>query len=116
MFAIITLIVCGLVWGQPSTSAALTAEEVRLLQQNGVSEQTIQMMLESEKRAQPPHDTASQPGMGITTITRPGGRKAIVYSTGRADQDTRTAEERLKEERAWEMLRHLIIDARSTEN
>ena len=116
MFTIITFIVCGLVWGQPSISAALTAEEVRLLQQNGVSEKTIQMMLESEKRAQLPRDPASQPGMGVSTITRPDGRKAIVYSTGRSDRNSRDAEERLKEERAWEMLRHLIIDTRSTEN
>ena len=116
MFAIILFIVCGLVWGQPSISAALTAEEVLLLKQNGVSEKTIQMMLESEKRAQLPRDTASQPGMGVSTITRPDGRKAIVYSTGRADPDARDAEERLKEERAWEMLRYLIIDTRSTEN
>jgi len=116
MFAIITIIVCGLVWGQPSISAALTAEEVRLLQQNGVSEKTIQMMLESEKRAQLPHEDAPQPGAGVTAIRRPDGRQAIVYSTGRPGQDGRDAEARLKEERAWEMLRHLIIDARSTEN
>jgi len=116
MFAIIAFIVGGLVWGLPSASAALTAQEVLLLKQNGVSEKTIQMMLESEKRAQQMEATASKPGIGVTTITRPDGREAIVYSTGQADWNTHDAEERLKEERAWEMLRHLIVDTRSTEN
>ena len=116
MFSIIPHILCALLVSLPCAAAALTVEEILLLQQNGVSEKTIQMMLESEKRAQTLNESASQPRMGVTTIMRPDGKKAIVYSTGREGQDARDAEERLKEERAWEMLRHLIIDTRSTDD
>ena len=115
MFWINTIVVCVLVWSLPADSPALTVEEILLLQQNGVSETTIQMMLESEKRAQSLPETTSRPDMGVSTLTRPDGRKAIVYSTGRADQNARDAEAHLKEEQAWELLRHLIVDTRSPE-
>lgn len=85
-------------------------EEILLLKQNGVSEGTIQMMLQSEILAQ--HSDAAGEKMGVKTITRPGGQPAIVYTTGSGDQKIRDAEERLKEERAWEMLRHIIVDTR----
>ena len=114
MFSTIPRIFCALLVSLPCFAAALTVEEILLLKQNGVSEKTIQMMLESEQRAQTLNASASEPRMGVTTITRPDGKKAIVYNTGREGQDARDAEERLKEERAWEMLRHLIIDTRST--
>lgn len=107
----IVLIVCCLWGGLPTSSDALTVEEILLLKQNGVSEKTIQMMLQSELQAQARDDRA----MGVRTITRPGGQSSIVYSTGRGDQDQHDAEERLKEERAWEMLRHIIVDARAAE-
>lgn len=90
---------------------ALTAEEVVLLKQNGVSEETIQRMLASEQAAS--RTEAHGERAGIRTIERPGGRKAIVYSTGSGDHAARQAAERLKEARAWEMLRHLIVDTRS---
>ena len=89
---------------------ALTAEEILLLKQHGVSESTIQMMLQSEIEGKR-HQLKDNP-MGITSIDRPNGRPAIVYSTGSGDRDRRLDEERLKEERAWEILRHIIIDTR----
>lgn len=98
----------------PAPSAALTVEEVLLLKQNGVSEETIQMMLQSEMEAE--RRAAADDRMGIRTIVRPGGKPAIVYSTGSGAVDTRTAEERLREERAWDMLRHIIVDTRDTQN
>lgn len=101
-----------LVWVLPAASAALTVEEILLLKQNGVSETTIQMMLQSEIEAQ--RQSANGDPMGIKTITRPNGQPAIVYSTGSEDHDRWQAEERLKEDRAWEMLRHIIIDTRQT--
>ncbi|MBC2709992.1 MAG: hypothetical protein HGJ94_02965 [Desulfosarcina sp.] len=106
------LIVCCLWWVVPADSGALTVEEILLLKQNGVSEQTIQMMLQSEIQAG--QGAAAGEKMGVKTITRPGGKSAIVYSTGSGDWSTRDAEERLKEERAWEMLRHIIVDTRVT--
>ena len=109
---LIILLVCCL-WGAvPAASNALTVDEILLLKQNGVSEETIQMMLQSEMQAQSQQAGAGEETMGVRTITRPGGQSAIVYSTGRGDQDARRAEERLREERAWEMLRHIIVDTR----
>ena len=106
------LIICCLVWLEPAPSGALTVEEILLLKQNGVSEETIQMMLQSEIKARSLKNDPADPTMGIQTIARPGGRSAIVYSTGSGGQDARDAQERLKEDRAWEMLRHIIVDTR----
>jgi hypothetical protein len=108
------LVVCCLCWVVPADSGALTVEEIVLLKQNGISEQTIQMMLQSEIRA----EQASLAGkkMGVKTISRPDGGSAIVYSTGTGDRETHVAKEHLKEEQAWEMLRHIIVDTRQTDD
>ncbi|WP_319524468.1 hypothetical protein [uncultured Desulfosarcina sp.] len=106
----------GLLLGMPAASAALTAEEILLLKENGVSETTIQMMLESEIRAQSRPCETPQKTMGVKTIRRPDGREAIVYTTGRGNRDDKEAQERLKEEQAWEMLRHIIVDTRESED
>ncbi len=110
-FKSILLLGC-LTWSVPALAQALTVEEILLLKQNGVSEATIQMMLHSESQARD-QNAATNEAMGIRTIVRPGGRPAIVYSTGRDDSDHRDADARLQEERAWEMLRHIIVDTRS---
>ena len=112
IIAIVAL--CGLFLGMPAASAALTADEILLLKENGVSETTIQMMLESEIRAQSQGHATPQETMGVKTIRRPDGRKAIVYTTGRGNRGDKDAEQRLKEERAWEMLRYLIVDTRES--
>ncbi|WP_372677009.1 hypothetical protein [Desulfosarcina sp.] len=110
------LIICGLVWLVPAPSGALTVEEILLLKRNGVSEETIQMMLQNEIHVHSLQTGAAGPAMDIQTITRPDGRPAIVYSTGSGDHDAREAEERLKEQRAWKMLRHIIVDTRPTDD
>jgi hypothetical protein len=106
------LILCCMGWIVPAQLLALTVEEILRLKQNGVTEETIQMMLQSEMRVQSQHQPSKGQTMGTQTIIRPGGQSAIVYSTGSKETDTRDAEERLKEERAWEMLRHIIVDTR----
>ena len=116
MKSIAIVVFCGLISGMPAASAALTTEEIMLLKKNGVSETTIQMMLESEIRAQSQSHANPQETMGVRTIRRPDGRKTIVYTTGRGNRDDKDAEQRLKEERAWEMLRHLIVDTRESED
>jgi DNA-binding transcriptional MerR regulator len=93
-----------------STAQALTVDEILLLKENGVSEKTIQMMLENEARTRTIDNISRQPG--VQTIVRPNGRPAIVYSTGRDRHVDQNIEEQRKEERAWEMLRHLIVDTR----
>ena len=114
MKAWIILLINCLAWAMPAVSWALTAQEVLLLKQNGVSEATIQMMLQSEMQARSIQTGTGADDMGVRTIVRPGGQPAIVYTTGRGDQDRRSEEERRKEDRAWEMLRHLIVDTRET--
>ena len=111
----LVLAICCLWWTVPGQLPALTVEEILLLKQNGVSEETIQMMLESEMQARSQLDSAAGQNMGIRTITRPGGQSAIVYSTGSGDSYAGDAEARLKEERAWDMLRHIIVDTRNTD-
>lgn len=110
------LIICGLVWLVTAPSGALTVEEILLLKQNGVSEETIQMMLQNEIQTRSLQTSAAGETMGIHTITRPDGRSAIVYSTGSGDHVARDAEARKKEEQAWEMLRHIIVDTRITKD
>jgi hypothetical protein len=107
-------ILCCLWWVVPAASEALTVNEILQLKQNGVSEETIQMMLQREMQAESQRGSPEAESMGIKTITRPGGLPAIVYSTGSGGHDVRDAEERLKEEQAWEMLRHIIVDMRHT--
>jgi hypothetical protein len=51
--------------GRPCQLVALTVEEILLLKQNGVSEETIQMMLQSEMRAQAQQDGTVDETMGI---------------------------------------------------
>ena len=106
----ILLAVGWLVCCVPGFAEALTAEEILLLKQNGISEQTIRMMLQSEMAAG--RNTAAGEEMGVKTINRPGGKPAIVYSTGSNNPQARDAQERLKEERTWEMLRNIVVDTR----
>ena len=108
-------VVCCLGWSAPAISSALTVEEILLLKQNGVSEKTIQMMLQSEIQARDRHGSATEETMGIRTIRRPVGGPAIVYSTG-GDGDDRDAEANIREERAWEMLRNIILDTQVIED
>jgi hypothetical protein len=93
------------------TALALTAQEIILLKQHGVSEETIQMMLASENEAR--RAAAAGEPAGIRTIARPGGKKAIVYTTGTGHHAAHQEKERIKEAHAWEMLRQLIVDTRS---
>ena len=105
-----TVAVFACLWfAVPLSTQALTTEEILLLKQNGVSETTIQMMLQSEIAART-LETADGDAMGVRTIARPNGQPAIVYSTGRNDRLAHDADLRLQEERAWDMLRHLIVD------
>ncbi len=105
MVAVCCLWVC-----LPVIANALTTEEILLLKQNGVSEKTIQMMLESEIQAGKNLD--GEDTIGIRTIIRSNGQPAIVYSTGEGDRHRHDAHERWKEEQAWEMLRRIVIDTR----
>lgn len=101
-----------LLWFLPTVASALSAEEIVLLKQNGVSEETIQLMLQSEIEAQRAKTSGSQ--TKIETIKRPDGQPVIVYSTGGGNHQRKQTEERLKEEHAWRMLRNLMVDTRQS--
>jgi hypothetical protein len=111
----IVIAVCCLWWAAPVKAATLSAEQIAWLKQNGVCEATIDRMHRSEVKDGTLATEADR--FGVNTIVRPDGRPAIVYST---DDAARTSEEteaeaRAKEERAWEMLRRIIVDTRRSE-
>ena len=98
----------GLCFG-PVLSYALTPEQVLQLQKAGVEEKTIQLMIEQEIAA-----GASDPyeKMGTREIKDQDGNTVVIYSTGRPSGGNSDQDEQEKVNRAWEMLRNIIIDAR----
>jgi len=93
---------------------ALTVEEVLLLKKEGVTDETIQLMIEQEML----RDSLSDPdrNMGVRRVEDPDGRGSTVYSTGTAKdrQDAGEESEWEKREKAWEMLDNVIIDTRDS--
>jgi hypothetical protein len=90
-----------------STVLALTPDQVLALRKAGVSDRTIQLMIEQEREAkQNPYDT-----MGTKEITDSDGNRSVIYSTGKSDQ-TWEASEKEKVDKAWQMLQGIIIDGR----
>lgn len=96
-----------------STSFALTVEEVIQLKQEGVSDETIQLMIQHEmQRDQLPEPETK---MGVRRVEEPDGKSATVYSTGPSRRrDDCEMSEREKRERAWDMLDNVIIDTRDS--
>ncbi len=81
-------------------SYAITPEQVIELKKAGVSDETIQIMLEQEKE-------------GTRVITDGQGNEYIIYSTGKSVQKEKAdIKEEEKTERAWKMLENIIIDNR----
>ena len=96
-----------------STSFALTVEEVIQLKQEGVSDETIQLMIQHEmQRDQLPEPETK---MGVRRVEEPDGKSTTVYSTGPSRRrDDCEMSEREKRERAWDMLDNVIIDTRDS--
>jgi len=84
-----------------SYSYAITPEQVIALKKAGVSDKTIQIMLEQEKEH--------------TKVVKDGeGNVYIIYSTGQPKQEDRTnITEEEKLEKAWKLLENIIIDKRN---
>ena len=96
-----------------TNAVALTPDQALALRKAGVSDRTIQLMIEQEREAkQNPYDT-----MGTREITDSEGNRTVIYSTGKSDQ-TWEASEKEKVDKAWKMLQGIIIDGRqkSTES
>lgn len=102
-----------LIFFMSATSFALTVEEVIQLKKEGVSDETIQLMIQHEMQRERASEGETE--MGVSKIEDPEGRSATVYSTGPPrDRDDCEMSEREKRERAWDMLDNVIIDTRDT--
>ncbi len=103
-----------LVFFLTSSPCALTVEEVLQLRNAGVSDETIQLMIEQEML----RESSSDPdrNMGVRRVEEPDGRKSTIYSTGTAEdrEDAGEESEWEKREKAWEMLDNVIIDTRES--
>lgn len=92
---------------------ALTVEDVIQLKKEGVSDETIQLMIEHEMQRERLSEAETE--IGVSRVEDPDGRSATVYSTGPPkNRDDCEMSEREKRERAWDMLDNVIIDTRDT--
>jgi hypothetical protein len=93
-----------------SPCQGLTADQVLKLKKAGVSDRTIQLMIEQEREAkESPYDT-----MGVREIKDKDGKTVVVHSTGRSKIDP-GEEERKRVEKAWDILRNIVVDDRRRE-
>lgn len=88
---------------------ALTPEQIIQLRKTGVSDKTIQIMLQQEKDAKEvnPYDQ-----MGVREIKDKEGNVVTIYSTGRSTQGAPGDSENENVAKAWKMLQNMIIDKR----
>lgn len=85
----------------------LTADQVLKLKNAGVSDATIQLMIRQEmEAAKNPYEQ-----FGRREIHDGDGNTVIVYSTGSVSSSAGDGEAE-KAEKAWDLLRNLVIDAR----
>jgi hypothetical protein len=104
---IMVLVICAAVPGQ---GFCLTAEEIAYLKESGVSDETIQLMIRQENERGRPAQT------GIWEVEDEKGNRSTLYQVGNGREALeRDQAEEEKVNRAWEMLRNLIIDARERE-
>jgi len=82
------------------SAGALTADEIIQLKKNGVSDRTIELMVQSGMEEKNREDSA---------ITIEETKSATVYATGRPAPPQLSEEERRNVEQAWEMLKNLSI-------
>ena len=88
----------------------LTAEEIAYLKKAGVTDETIQRMIDQENEERPYSKT------GIYDVEDEEGNRSAIYHVGDEDETAeRKRAEQEKVDRAWEMLRTMIIDARRNE-
>lgn len=85
--------------------SALTWEQVIALKRHGVDDRTIQLMIKQEEAARRDGEA------GVKEIRDAEGKVIIVYSTGSL-YEALDDEERERVNKAWEMLKRIIIDGR----
>ena len=94
----------------PSPLYALTVEEIIRLKEAGVDDRTILILMEKERVKQ-----EGPQGMGVQEKEKPNsGKDKIYYSTTTAEEEQKIQqEEKEKLEKAYEILRNIIIDQRA---
>ena len=88
----------------PSVSA-LTSEEILHLKNNGISEATIQLLIQYEMEEKKRTDSGPHVKEGESSIT---------YTTGHSERRSFSEEEIRNRERAWELLNNLRLHYIST--
>lgn len=91
-----------LLW--PFLTSALTPQQVIDLKKEGVSDATIQRMIEQEEIEKDPYAK-----MGVKEIKDKDGNTVIIHSIGGKTNKTADDEEAKKLDNAWEMLRNMTI-------
>jgi hypothetical protein len=106
------LAICLLLIAFPLLSFALTVDEVLHLKQEGVSDETIQLMIQQEMQRERLSDPNKN--IGVHRVVEPDGKSATIYSTGENERrdDCEEETEREKRDKAWEMLHNIVIDTR----
>jgi len=105
-----TLVLCILLFSLSPISFALTVEEVIKLKKEGVSDETIQLMIEQEMQGAKLADPYKN--MGVKEIKKPDGNSSTIYSTGEIEDEGDFEEESEREDKAWQMLDNVLIDTR----
>jgi hypothetical protein len=88
---------------------ALTPDQIIKLKKAGVSDRTIQMMLQQEKEAK---EANSYDQIGMREIKDKEGNVVTIYSTGRSAKEGAGDSDGEQVYKAWKMLQHMIIDNR----
>ena len=88
---------------------ALTSDQIIKLKKAGVSDKTIQMMIEQERdaRQENPSDL-----IGVREVKDKEGNVVKIYPAGRSTRESAGDAEEAKVEKAWKMSQNMIIDDR----
>lgn len=104
------ILILLLVAALPQQGQCLTAEEIAYLKNAGVSDETIQLMIQQDSKQRRHSQT------GIWEVEDERGNRSTIYRVGDdGDAVESKRAEQEKVDRAWEMLRNIIIDAREKE-
>ncbi len=107
-----TIVIAATLFFLPHLAFSLTVGEVIKLKKAGVSDETIQLMIQQEMQREELSDPYKN--TGVRKIKKPDGKRSTIYSTGKIEdrRDYDEESEREKREKAWEMLNNIIIDTR----
>lgn len=108
----VNLFIVTMIFFLPCVSFSLTVDEVIKLKKAGVSDETIQLMIQHKMMSEKLSDPYKN--IGVRKVKEPDGSSATVYSTGEIKDrgDYEEESEREKREKAWDMLDNLVIDGR----